>query len=113
MLKNEKETKFNVKIFDDEIWEPDKDFLIQICEENSQQRMPGSDTQTKVTILDEDNPGKLHFEHNTLKVRRIDRTAFVRVVRSEGSDGDISCMYRICEMEGVESAAKEFDDFFP
>ena len=44
-------------------------------------RKEGSDTQCKVTILDEDNPGVIGFEKRTIKVRKMDKYAFVRVVR--------------------------------
>ena len=61
MSKSEKEAKIKIAIIDDEIWEPDKDFFVQICDENGV-RKDGTDTQCKVTILDEDNPGVIGFE---------------------------------------------------
>ena len=76
-------------------------------------RKEGSDTQCKVTILDEDNPGVIGFEKRTIKVRKMDKYAFVRVVRQDGSDGDVKCMVSTrTDVDGPNSA-KEFDDFLP
>ena len=43
MSKNEKELKIKINIIDDDIWEPDKDFYVQICDEDGK-RKEGSDT---------------------------------------------------------------------
>ena len=61
MAKGEKETKIKITIIDDDIWEPDKDFHVFICDESGT-RLEGSDTKCVVTILDEDNPGVIAFE---------------------------------------------------
>lgn len=91
MGKNEKEYKINIKIEDDDIWEPDKDFFVHLCSEDGQ-RMDGNDTKCTVTILDEDNPGVIAFEKKHIKVRKMDQYAYIRVVRQDGSDGDVKCM---------------------
>lgn len=54
MRKNEKEHTLKVKIEDDNIWEPDKDFFVEICADEKGERMEGDDTRCTVTILDED-----------------------------------------------------------
>ena len=112
MSKNEKEHKIKISIIDDDIWEPDKDFFVQICDENGI-RKEGTDTQCKVTILDEDNPGVIGFEQKHIKVRKMDQYAFVRVVRQDGSDGDVKCMVSTSMITDVPNAAKEFEDFLP
>ncbi len=91
MRKNEKETTVRVKVIDDMIWEPDKDFCVEICENEQGERMEGDDTRCTVTILDEDQPGLIGFENKTIKVRKKDKFAYVKAVRTEGADGEISC----------------------
>lgn len=44
-----------------------------------------------MTILDEDHPGIIGFEAKSLKVRRKDKFAYVKVVRTEGADGELTC----------------------
>lgn len=52
---------FKVEIIDDDEWEPDLDFFVELYDPNTMQRLPGDDTRTKVTILDEDFPGTIGF----------------------------------------------------
>jgi len=52
-----------VAIIDDAEWSPDLDFFVELYdpEKPGKPRLPGDDTRTKVTILDEDLPGTLSF----------------------------------------------------
>jgi len=72
MDQNEVERIFEIPIVDNEEWEPDLDFLVEIydCEGAKQERMIGDDTQCRVTILDEDIPGTLGFEMTDVRVNR-------------------------------------------
>ena len=53
-----------MEIKDDDIWEPDKDFYLELYDPNDENKpvFPGDDTRTIVTIIDEDNPGIIGFE---------------------------------------------------
>jgi hypothetical protein len=113
MRKNENTTTIKVKVIDDMIWEPDKDFLIEICENEKGERMEGDDTRCMVTILDEDQPGILGFENKSIKVRKKDKFAYVKVVRTEGADGEISCWVKTQVMTEIVNHAAEFTDFLP
>ena len=42
-------------IFDDDKWEPDEDFFIQICNIGDD-HLEGEDTRTRITIIDDDAP---------------------------------------------------------
>jgi hypothetical protein len=110
-----KETEYNfeVQIKDDDIWEPDKDFHIEICENESGPRMEGDDTLCVITILDEDHPGNLGFDTKIMKVRRKDNLVYVKVVRTDGADGEITCWAKTMMVEGIPNSAKEFTDFCP
>lgn len=67
---NEKIVK--VPIIDNDDWEPDLDFLVELYElgHPNANRLPGEDTQTRVTILDEDTPGSFGFEETDLRVNK-------------------------------------------
>ncbi len=85
------ETTFYVKVVDDEFWNPDNDFFIELYDPNTGMRHQGDDTKCKVTILDEDQPGVLGFEERHIKVRRKDKKVFIKVVRLDGSSGEAKC----------------------
>ena len=65
---------FAVPIVNDEEWNPDMDFLIELYDprlidaDDAKSRLPGSDTRCKVTILDEDKPGRIGFGETDLRV---------------------------------------------
>lgn len=109
----ESEYTFKVEIKDDDIWEPDKDFIIEICESEVGHRLIGDDTICVVTILDEDQPGNLGFDTKIMKVRRKDNLVYAKVVRTDGADGEITCWAKTVMVEGIPNAAKEFTDFCP
>ena len=62
MKKKETEKTITIKIIDNDDWQPDMDFHVEIYDLKTNQRMYGDDTDCKITILDEDFPGKLGFE---------------------------------------------------
>jgi hypothetical protein len=113
MAAKENETTIEVQIKDDDIWEPDKDFHVEICESESGPRMDGDDTLCVITILDEDHPGSLGFDQKIMKVRRKDNLVYAKVIRTDGADGEISCWAKTVIVEGIPNAAKEFTDFCP
>ena len=43
----------------------------------------------------------------------MDKYAVVRVIRQDGSDGDVSCMFSTSMITSAPNAAKEFEDFLP
>lgn len=57
----EKSKDIEIKIIDDDDWEPDEDFFVQLYDPSTRQPLGGQDTQTKVTIIDDDKPGQLCF----------------------------------------------------
>jgi len=46
-----------VFINDDENWEPDEDFWVQLYNAETEQELRGADTKTRITIIDDDKPG--------------------------------------------------------
>lgn len=88
--KGENEKKVRVQIIDDEGWEPDEDFYLELYEPGNanKTRLKGEDTRTTVTIIDDDKPGIISFASKTsLKVIASEEYAVIKVVRQNGSDG--------------------------
>lgn len=76
-----------VKIIDDDQWNPDNDFYVEIYDIMTQTKMAGDDTETRVTILDDDKPGVLGFSERTIRVKRKDEKVSIKILRTEGADG--------------------------
>ena len=84
LIDGEIETTVQVKIVDDEGVEPDEDFYIELYDLESKERLPGEDTKTTVTILDDDKPGIFGFEKRATKVRSKDEKIRLKVMRLDG-----------------------------
>jgi solute carrier family 8 (sodium/calcium exchanger) len=70
MGKNENEMLIQIPIVDDEEWEPDLDFFVELYDPATGKVLEGDDTRCKVTILDEDFPGTLGFEQTEITVQK-------------------------------------------
>jgi len=70
--KTEDEKMVPIKIFDNNEWQPDLEFNVELYDptKDKMATMPGYDTKTKVTILDEDFPGTLGFEETSIVVSK-------------------------------------------
>jgi len=95
--KRESEKKIEIPIVDDEEWNPDLEFWVEIYDPNKNElgqndRLHGDDTRCKVTILDEDFPGTIQFGETDIKVSKGAQEVEIEVERVDGSDGTISCM---------------------
>ena len=82
-------------------------------------RFAGDDTITKITILDEDFPGTLGFANTEIMASKFQGKVDIKIVRSEGSDGKISCIVRTERLTEEGSAgialnsAAEYDHYLP
>jgi solute carrier family 8 (sodium/calcium exchanger) len=76
MKRKDTELKIYIPIVNDEEWNPDMDFFVDLydpngAEENGEPpRFFGVDTRCKVTILDEDFPGTIGFELTDIRVSK-------------------------------------------
>jgi len=86
----EKEREISISIVDDENWEPDKDFFVELYSADATSRIKGEDTSTTVTIIDNDNPGTLGFICRNMIVRPRDEICTVEIERADGSSGEVS-----------------------
>lgn len=94
MKKRDQEKLVEVTIHDNQDWQPDMDFYIELYDAKTQARLFGDDTETRITILDEDFPGKLGFEVTEIEASRSQDKVDIVIKRFEGTDGKISCMVR-------------------
>jgi len=70
MKKREQEMHIDLKIFDNQEWQPDMDFYVELYDPMNGKRLFGDDTECRITILDEDFPGKLGFENTEIIASR-------------------------------------------
>lgn len=119
MNRKETEKVIQIKIIDNSDWQPDLDFTVELYDPDSQLKLFGDDTHTKITILDEDFPGTLGFESTEIFASKFEERIDIRIIRSEGSDGKISCMIKTEQLteagktEAAPNSAAEFDDYLP
>lgn len=115
--KKDTEQKIRVNIVDDEEWNPDLEFYVELFDptQESQPRLPGDDTRCKVTILDEDFPGTLGFEVTDIKCNHRQKKIDVKIVRQDGADGSIQCLVQTDKFSADDkmACAQEFTDFLP
>jgi solute carrier family 8 (sodium/calcium exchanger) len=108
------EAEVAVRIIDDEGWEPDEDFYVELYDRASKNRLIGEDTKTRITILDDDKPGMLVFEEkNALRHPANERECFVVVNRVHGTDGKIKVKYKTVILGHGDQSAKPGRDFEP
>lgn len=93
MTKTQNEHIVKVTIVDDDEFNEDLDFYVEICNEDGK-KLEGDDCSTRITIKDEDKPGEIGFDKKKYSVRKMDKYAYVQLVRREGSAGEASCYCR-------------------
>ena len=101
---------------DNSDWQPDLDFYIELYDTKSQNKLFGDDTSCKITILDEDFPGKLGFDNTDVTASRSQETVTIVINRIEGTDGKVSCMIKTEPMlldPNNPVNAVEFEDYLP
>jgi len=112
--KDEMQKTIKVEIIDDNEWEPDEDFLIELYDVNTSHKLKGKDTQTRVTIIDDDEPGKLGFQQAKMTCQSKNKILKAKVVRKHGCDGIVKVKYKVKEAEGKSGEkAKEYEHFLP
>lgn len=106
-----------IKIIDDEQWEPDKEFAVELYDPNTKSALPLKDTRCVVLILDDDKPGFLSFgEGKRTNVKHVatEEKCTIKVYRSKGSDGRISCRFRTVQLANqVGRMAEPGKDYMP
>lgn len=87
----EDKIEVQIGIIDDDDWEPDEDFFVELLDSKTMEALEGADTKCRVTIIDDDKPGELYFESKeTIKVLSNEDVAIIKVLRKNGSDGIVA-----------------------
>ena len=101
-----------VFINDDENWEPDEDFWVQLFSPDTQQELRGADTKTRVTIIDDDKPGQIQFEEQKMiKAIASEGKVDINVTRKNGSDGTVTVEYQTYSTAEEDHNAIEGEDY--
>ena len=107
-----KEAEVQIKIIDDENWEPDEDFFVELYDIETGVRLPGEDTRTRITIMDDDRPGMLAFaEKKQLRHPADQNECRVVIKRTHGADGDISVQFETYEIDKSDRTATPDVDY--
>jgi len=85
---------FKITIIDDNQWEPDETFEVQLVTPyangaDGKQALLGNRQRTEVTILNDDNPGFLSFTSQEYSVKESSPHINVTITRKNGCDGVI------------------------
>ena len=103
-----------VVIKDDDNWEPDRDFFVQLMDANTQQPLTGQDVRTRITIIDDDQPGQIAFEESkAIKALASEEFAEIVIIRKNGSDGVVTVDYETQELGKSEHTATPNVDYEP
>jgi solute carrier family 8 (sodium/calcium exchanger) len=90
-----------IEIIDDDEWEPDEDFFVQLYHPGTDNELTGKDTRTKITIIDDDRPGMIVFkEKDTIKAPATKNFAEIVIERVKGSDGRVTVEFETVVMDG-------------
>jgi solute carrier family 8 (sodium/calcium exchanger) len=112
------EKYIEVVINDDDSWEPDEDFHVQLYEDTGENgeliELKGKDTNTRVTIIDDDKPGQIYFEA-TKNIKAVASEGFVEVklLRKNGGDGRVTVDYQTLNIDNSDSTATPDVDYVP
>lgn len=107
----QKSAYVDIEIKDDEGWEPDEDFFVQIYDMTGMQ-LSGKDSRCKITILDDDKPGQICFkEDKSIKAIATENVAEVVILRKNGSDGEVTVNFTTVALDKSESTATPGLDF--
>lgn len=92
------------------------DFSVELYDVSTKKRLPGDNTICTVTILDEDFPGTLSFKVTEVVVSKNAKKAEIVINRTNGCDGEISCMVKTLDLNennNFGQNAVQFDDYLP
>jgi len=108
----EKQKFVEVIIKDDDDWEPDEDFHMQLYHATTDEELVGQDTKTRITIIDDDKPGQIYFqETKAVQAIATEKECEVIIERRNGSDGVVTVDYVTLELDQSEQTACAGRDF--
>ena len=110
----EAQQQVDIIIHDDDNWEPDEDFFVQLFDPINGTELDGQDTKTRVTIIDDDKPGQICFDQpKGVKAPANEEFAEIVILRKNGSDGIVTVDYDCVQLDSSDHTATPFKDYEP
>ena len=109
--KGDKKDTVSIKIIDDHGWEPDEDFYVELYDLNTGVKLSGRDTECRITILDDDEPGQIAFANPNVRHAATFNECVVVVKRIHSADGEVSVCYKTVQIDQGERTARDDVDF--
>lgn len=107
------EFKLDVKIVDDDEYEPEEEFYIELFDPATNKRLIGEDTMTKIVIVDDVKEPIIGFKFMTVKVHPRERYVSIKIIRMGDTNSKTCVFYCTDEIKDNLNSAVEGDDFEP
>lgn len=102
----------DVIINDDDNWEPDEDFFVQLLDPDTGEELVGKDSRTRVTIIDDDKPGQICFEEQKgIKAIASEEICEIVLLRKNGVDGKVTVDFKTFDLDKSEHTATPGIDY--
>lgn len=89
-----------VSILNSKATEPDEEFYLELYDQATGKRLPGVDTRTTITIIDDDRPPVICFkERGVIEHLASDRHVRVPVQRLYNSDGKVTVRFKTAPID--------------
>lgn len=101
---NEQLRQLYVEIIDDNEWEPDEFFFVKLSlpeKEENEDIVLGNISITQVTIINDDEPGKLEFAKPSIIAKESSRRVRIPVNRINGADGHVSVAWKTKDITAI------------
>ena len=100
--RGEYQKTIDIAILDDDQWEPDEDFFVQLYDSETNNELFGLDTKCTITIIDDDKPGQIFFpDAKGIKVSVKETEVEIKVGRKNGCDGQVTVDYATKQLGNV------------
>lgn len=102
---NDTEKFVTVRIINDEKWDPTEEFFLRLSLLNKSADMVklGGLNIMEITIIDDDDPGKLQFEKRGYLVKESSGVVAIPILRTSGSDGEVSIRWKTVDKTAISS----------
>jgi len=117
--KGETEKDITVKLIDDNDFEPDETFYVELCPPKEGKKGTPSEpweflpafgpSICSITILNDDKPGTITFDKAAYSASEASRTVKLKLVRTEGSDGKVQVQVKTSD--GSAKAGTDYVQF--
>ncbi|XP_061168050.1 sodium/calcium exchanger 3-like isoform X2 [Saccostrea echinata] len=101
---NERLREVYIEIIDDDEWEPDEIFFVKLSLPHEQKDVViGKMAINQITIINDDEPGKIEFSKPSYIIRESNECAQIFVNRVNGADGTVTVRWRTKDLTAVHN----------